>query len=179
MLKTFFVFLLFLFIIPKGIQAFSIKAIQLERTSEGYFVLSLVFSNFPTQELILSLKRQSGNILILYEFEIYRDRLLGEDLLYKDVYFQRAGYIPELNKYFLEDNWGYSHFNRAEDLISKIASLYFFPLNFKNLAPLDRTTYLLIKVTLKYPSHFNRDLRYTPKEREVILKTSKRYALSP
>lgn len=172
--------LIFGFIILSGfrdIHALSLKEIQTKVTPEGFLVVSAMFHNFPTQELLLSLKRQKGEIVIIYEFEVLRDRMLGADLLQREIYFQKAGYIPEKNQYFLEDNWDKILYNSAEEVIPKLSFLSSYPLNVRPLLPISSGTYLLVKVTLRYQTHLSRDLRYTSKEREVILKTTKRHAL--
>ncbi|MCS7150732.1 MAG: hypothetical protein N2Z40_01435 [Caldimicrobium sp.] len=161
----------------RDIHALTLKEIQTKVTPEGFLVVSAMFHNFPTQELLLSLKRQKGEIVVIYEFEVLRDRRLGADLLQREIYFQKAGYIPEKNQYFFEDNWDKILYNSAEEVIPKLSFLSSYPLDVRALLPISSGTYLLVKVTLRYRTHLNEDLRNTSKEREVILKTAKRHAL--
>lgn len=171
-LFRFLFFLVFFWLMSLSAFAFKVDKVSLFRVSSGNYLLSLQFRDFPTQEVLLALKRQKGEVLILYEFEFYRERFLKDERISREVYYQRAGYIPEKNQYFFEDNFHRSLFNQPEDLLPTLTYLQSYPL--KGPSP-ERGLYLFIHITLKYRTHLNEDLRFTPKEREVILKTSMKY----
>lgn len=165
-------FLLAYFLLSVPGFAFKIDKVSLFKTSRDTYLVSLQFRDFPLQEVLLSLKRQKGEVLILYEFDFYKERFFRDEEISKEVYYQKAGYLAEKNQYFLEDNFHKAFFNRPEDLVPSLAYLQSYPL--KRPTP-EKGIYLIIRITLKYKTHLKEDLRYTSKEREVILKTSIKY----
>jgi len=157
------------------LYAFNIKNIEVYQSPEGSPVVNVVFNNFPSQEILLSLKRQKEEVLILYEFDILREGFLGSELLHKEVYYQRVGYLPEENLYYFEDNFERSFFTKPEDLLPKISFLASYPLQNFSLIRAKRGTILLVTVNIKFSTHLNKELRYTPEARKVIYKASKKY----
>ncbi|MFN4220550.1 MAG: hypothetical protein ACK4GJ_06515 [bacterium] len=137
----------------------------------------LGLKEFPTQEILLALKTQKKDVTLLYEIEVYRKGFIRDERLDKVVYYQRAGYFPEKNVYFLEDNYSKIFFNSPNEVILKLSELP--PLYISNLLDLEKDLkkiYFLIRITLSYTTHFNEKLRYTRKDRSMKLEVTKKYA---
>lgn len=164
-LRVFFFLLVFCFLLSLPCFAFKVDKISLFKTSKNIYLVSLQFKDFPLQEVLLSLKRQKGEVLILYEFEFYKERFLKDEEISKEVYYQKAGYLPEKNQYYLEDNFHRSLFNQPEEIMPSLISLQSYSL--KSPMP-EKGIYLILRITLKYNSHLNKDLRYTSKERRLF-----------
>lgn len=155
--------------------SFSIGELYLFKASSNQFLLGFNLKAFPLQEVILALKRQKEEVILLTEIELYRKRLLLRDeRVEKYVFFKKAGYNLEKNQYYLEADKTQIFFNHPEDLAN-------FLVNFESLSlfvpPLKREEdyYLQIRVELKFYTHLDPALRYTPKVRKMIYKTEKRY----
>lgn len=174
------IFLTFLlFSIKDTAYSFSIGKIDLLDLGNGSYLISATFNSFPSQDILLALKRQKGEVLVLYEFEIkVSDPLAGERFLHREVYFQKAGYAPETNVYYLEDNFGVLQFRRAEDLLPKLAYLNSYPLRIRGLAQEKISkAQLFLRVSISFNSHLDRDLRYIKGETKRLYQTSKRYVI--
>ncbi len=177
-MKRLILFSAFILLLISKSYGFSVGEIYLFKGSERGIFLSFNFKEFPLQEVILALKRQKEPVLLLCEIEIYKERfLLQDELLQKHVFFKKAGYNPELNKYYLEDEKGLTLFNHPEELSKYLVE---FDSLFLSIPFMENRTglYLLIKVQLKFHSHLDSNLRYTPKVRMIHYKTEKKYDLS-
>lgn len=156
----------------------SIGEIYLYKDSAKRIFLSFDLEEFPLQEVILSLKRQKEEVLLICEVEVYKERiLLRDELLQKYVFLKRAGYKPEINKYYLEDGKGFSYFNHPEDLSKLLIDFQSLDLSISSVEN-KNSYYLLIKVQLSFFSHLDSNLRYTSKIRHIIYRTEKKYDLS-
>ncbi len=169
----FYLFLFFNFFLSNSL-AFEVSNFILYPTSQTSYLISFNFKNFPLQEVILALKRQKREVLILYEFELYKKKFFKDELIHKESYYQRSLYLPEKNLYLLEDNFHKNFFENPEDLVLNLLSLNSYSLR---LPEKERNLYLLVQVTLKYSSHLNKNLRYTSKEKDFELKTSFKYEI--
>ncbi len=167
--------LLICFCYTPYLYALKIEPIKSFINEKGDLQLIFNIKDFPVQELILSLKRQKEPIQILYEVELYKKGFFRDELLNKTVYYQRAGYEPERNLYFLEDNYSLVYFEKPEELLQKMMNLPALPIpniiSYENKKDL----HCLIRLSLKYKAHLDKRLRYTDKEREVHLKITKKY----
>ncbi|MGC8872244.1 MAG: hypothetical protein ACP5QC_05140 [Caldimicrobium sp.] len=157
--------------------AFSIEEVHISEVSEKRYLLFFYLKDFPLQEVILALKRQKEEVLLLCEIELYRKNLFFRaERLERYVFFKKAGYDPLRNQYYLEDEKIRIFFNHPEDLTNLLTKFESLLLSFPNLAG-SEDYYLLIKVQLKFYTHLDAKLRYTSKIREVVYKTEKTYDL--
>ncbi|MFN4197204.1 MAG: hypothetical protein ACK4FM_04295 [Caldimicrobium sp.] len=169
---------LFSFVLPYRLFALKIEAINRYFNENGHLVINLGFKDFPLQEVILALKRQKEDVEIIYEIELYRKGFFRDQIMDKLAYYQRAGYLSEKNLYYLEDNNKQLLYERPEDLVRDLLALPTFTLHSFPFGEIDkRNFFLIVQVTLKYKTHFNDKLRYTTKEKEVVKRSSKKYAL--
>lgn len=156
----------------------SIGEIYLFKGSAKEILLSFNLKEFPIQEVILSLKRQKEEVLLLCEVEIYRERFfLRDELVQKYVFFKKGGYKPEINKYYLEDGKSFVYFDHPEELSKFLIEFQSLDLSIPSLEN-KNDYYLLIKVQLSFYTHLDSNLRYTSKVRQVFYKTEKKYDFS-
>lgn len=176
LIKILFLMVFFLWFSVKG-NCFEIRNIVLG-FSEKQPVVTVFFKDLPFQELVLSLKAQKNPVFINYTFEVYKKRLFLRDvLLYKELYTQKFYYDPEENLYFLEDNFHIRNFEKPEDAFLKTHYLDSYPLKFNIEDNRLEELYLKVSVEITYKTHLSKDLRYTKKERRVILKAERSVAL--
>ncbi|QER42412.1 DUF4390 domain-containing protein [Thermodesulfobacterium sp. TA1] len=167
-------FLFFLFF--SSSLALEIKQAKIYR-SHSQLILSLFFKNFPVQEIVLALKEQKHPVYLNFSFEFFKKRfLLSDVLIHKELYTQKLYYDPEVNLYFLEDNFGLKSFESPEELVLQILSLDSYPLRFQVKNNLS-TLYLKTNLEISYQTHLSKDLRFTKKERKIRLKAEKIFSL--
>lgn len=178
-MTLFFTFFIILFVITTDIiYAFSIKKVEIVDIVDGRRAVSVSFSSFPTQDILLTLKRQRGDVLILYDFELRPRDNPGEAPFHKEIYFQRAGYNSETNTYYLEDNFGIVHFQKPEELLPYIVSLNSYPLLLDFFKIGVSNVQLYIKVSISFTTHFDKNLRYSKVEKRRLYQTSISYVIN-
>jgi len=161
MQKTFPLVIFFLLFLVSNLNAFSLSIPYVQK-EEGGFIFSVEYKKFPLQEVILSLKEQKEEVLLILEVTLFERRFLLPDLsIKKFVYFKKAYYDSEGNFYKIDTEKTTFTFNSAEDtaLFLVRSESYFFP--FSDL--LDERHFALFKATLTYKTHLNPKLRYTSK----------------
>ncbi|WP_022855611.1 hypothetical protein [Thermodesulfobacterium thermophilum] len=159
--------LFFCFISPAF--GFKIAKIKVYRF-QNQLILSLFYQDFPTQEILLSLKEQKNPVYLRFSFDVFKKRFLLPDvLIHKELYVQKLYYSPEENLYFLEDNFGIQSFENPEDLVLKIQFLDSYPLRFQVKNDLSNL-YLKTNVEITYQTHLSKDLRFTKKQHKIRLK---------
>jgi len=164
--------LIIVFFIVANLYAFEIKGLK-GYFYEQNFLISILFKDFPFQELVLALKKQKNPVLIDYEFEIYQKRLFLKDvLLYRDRYYQKLYYDPEKNLYYLEDNFSLKAFEKPEDVVLSIINLESYLLRY-TLPPDKNSLKLKVKVIITYSIHLSDELKYTKKEHFKKIETEK------
>lgn len=174
LLILFFIFILFR--VPSDLFALEIDSVKGFYSDKGNYLILIGLRGFPTQEILLALKRQKNNITLIYEVDIYRKGFIRDELLDKIVYYQRAGYFPEKNFYFLEDNYNKTFFSSPEEVILKLSEPPLFSIrNFFSFERDLKKLYFFIQLSIGYTTHFNEELRYIGKERQVILRATKKY----
>jgi len=176
MLKIPFLFIFFLLILASKLNAFNLSIPYVQKEEQG-FIFSVMYKEFPLQEVILSLKEQKEEVLLILEANLYERRfLLPEILVKRIVYFKKAYFNPEDNAYRVDTEKTTLTFNSAEDaaLFLVRSESYYFPFS----EMLHERHFVLFKATLTYKSHLNSKLRYTSKLNTYIKNAEAIYKFS-
>ncbi len=169
---------IFILCIWKIAHSFTIKKLDLIDLGNGTYLVSASFESFPTQDILLALKRQRGEVVILYEFELRSINPPEEKIIQKEIYFQKASYNPETNVYYLEDNFGTIQFLRAEDIIPYLVFLNSYPLRIGKYSKQEMSEKILaLKVTISFYTHLDKNLRYSRVEKRRQYQTSREYVI--
>jgi len=166
---------LFLLGLVLPLYPFSLKDLYHFKTERNTLILGFRIENFPLQEVLLALKAHQREVTLLCEVELFRKRfLLRDEPLSKFVFFKRAGFNPERNLYYLEDNQQELFFESPEELVKDLVNFDSLSLDL-SLPEEGKDYYLILQVKLRFYSHLNPKLRYTSKEKEYLYQTEKRY----
>jgi len=176
MRKISFLCIFFLLFLASKLNAFNLYIPYVQKEEQG-FIFLVGYKNFPLQEVILSLKEQKEEVLLILEANLYERRfLLPEILVKRIVYFKKAYFNPEDNAYRVDTEKTTLTFNSAEDaaLFLVRSESYYFP--FSEL--LNERHFVLFKATLTYKTHLNPKLRYTSKLNTYIKNAEAIYKFS-
>lgn len=173
-----FIFLTTLFVLTAEIAyTFSIKKVEIIDIGNGRCAINVSFSSFPTQDILLTLKRQRRDVLILYDFELRTRDNPDEEPFHKEIYFQRAGYNSETNTYYLEDNFGIIHFQKPEELLPHVVYLNSYPLLIDFFKLRVSNAQLYIKVSINFTTNFDKNLRFAKVEKRRLYQASTKYVM--
>jgi len=168
--------IIYLLFSTSDLKAFGLSIPYVQKEDQG-FIFFLSIKKFPMQEVILSLKEQRHEVLLIIEANLYEKRLLLPDLpIKKVVYFKKAYFELRENAYKVDTEKYSLTFYSAEDTANFLAKSepYYFPFS----DPLYDKHFLLIKATLSYKSHLNSKLRYTTKLHTYIRNAETTYKFS-
>ena len=176
MRKISFLCIFFLLFLASNLNAFSLSIPYVQKEEQG-FIFSVKYKDFPLQEVILSLKEQKEDVLLILEVSLFEKRFLLPDLFVKKlVYFKKAYFNPEDNAYRVDTEKTTLTFNSAEDaalFLVRSESYYFL---FSEM--LHEKHFVLFKATLTYKTHLNPKLRYTSKLNTYIKNAEAIYKFS-
>jgi hypothetical protein len=166
----------FLLFLASNLNAFSLSIPYVQKEEQG-FIFSVMYKNFPLQGVILSLKEQKEEVLLILEVSLFERRFFLPVLFVKNlVYFKKAYFNPEDNAYRVDTEKTTLTFNSAEDaalFLVRPESYYFL---FSEM--LHERHYVLFRAILTYKTHLNPKLRYTSKLNTYIKNAETIYKFS-